>query len=325
MPFQQVRLSGTGACIALLMTFSGCVGPGGEGFWGQYDVACLPLGSFGTAKIAPYGYLYYPSADGTTVDPAAGPCPVILFLPGYLEPPLLYQSYGEQAASWGYAVLVGHFIGFSDDVLTQDVFRLLDWLRDQHAGEGLLAGKLDLGRLGMAGHSIGGKHALLISMTEPSIKAVVAIDPVDGAAGIEAFSERFRSFTPEFMPQVTAPTCIVGAEAVGPLNPVEENYHEFYRHATCPAEEVLVHGSDHASFCDDFAGLAQRVYDYLFGGKPTRDARARVVAARFMIAWFEVFLRGRPEAATYLTGDEAKKDVARGVVTISTNDALPEW
>ncbi len=325
MPSRRVRLLGPGMCAALLLTLTACPGRTGNEFWGTHDVACLPLGSFGAAKLAPYGYLYYPSADGTTVDPAAGLCPVLLFLPGYLEPPLLYQSYGEQAASWGYVVLVGHFLGFSDDVLTEDVVRLIGWLRGQHAGQGLLAGRLDLDRMGLAGHSIGGKHALTVSLLEPAVGAVVAIDPVDGAAGIEAFSERFRSFTPEYMPQVTAPTCIIGAEAVGPLNPVAENYHEFFRHATCPAEEVLVHGSDHASFCDDFGGLAQRAYDYLFGGQPTRDTRARLVAARYMIAWFEVFLRGRTEAATYLVGAEAKKDMARGVVTLATNDAFPEW
>ncbi len=185
---------------------------------------------------------------------------------------------------------------------------------------GVLAGKLDLERVGVAGQSIGGKYALMASLKEPSVGAVVGFDPVDGSAGILPPNPFFCSFTPELMPQVRVPACFLGSATAGPLNPVEENYHEFFRHAaSCMAEEVLIHGADHASFVDDYAGLAQEAYDFLFGGQPTEDNLAKNIAARYMIAWFNVFLRDQTEFWTYLTGEQAMEDVASGFVSIQTN------
>jgi len=303
-----------------LVLLPGCTPPVTPGFYGEYQTASCKLWDFPAAKTTCNGVLYFPTEDGVTLAPSATPCPVLLFFPGYLEPPVFYRSYGQQAASWGYVMLIAHFTGLFDRDAEEDMEDLFQWLRTHNAARGVLAGKLDLTRVGVAGQSIGGKYALMASLKEPSIGAVVGFDPVDGSAGFLPPTSLFCSFTPELMPQVLAPACFLGSETAGPLNPAEENYHEFFRYATsCLAEEVLVHDTDHASFVDDYAGLAQEVYDLLFGGHPTDDNLAKNVAARYMIAWFNVFLLDKTEFWTYLTGDKAMEDVASGSVSIKTN------
>jgi dienelactone hydrolase len=288
------------------------------GFYGPYKPASREIWGFGKT-ITPYGHVHFPSDDGSTVAQAAKPCPVIVFIPGYLEPTLLYESYGNQAASWGYVVVIAHYIGTSDIELQGDISTLLEWLDREQAGDSVLTGAMDLDKLGIAGHSLGGKYALMTALNEPKIKAVFAIDPVDAAADLP-YNLLFESFTPELMPQITVPCCFVGAEYPGPINPEDENYHQFYLAAQCPAEEVMVYGTDHASFADDFGGLFERLYDFLFDGKPTRDNRAKNVATRYMVSWFNVFLRGQNEFATYLTGPEAQKDMENGIVRIEVKN-----
>jgi len=305
--------------VPFLLLLQGCTPSVTPGFYGGHSVSSKALWDFPGEKTLPDGVLYYPSADASTIDPAAAPCPVIVFIPGYLEPPLSYRSYGEQAASWGYVVLIARFFWLFDDQAEEDTLRLIQWLRRQNDQGGVLAGMLDTERLGVAGHSIGGKYALAAALNEPSVGAVVAIDPVDGCAEILPPTRLFRSFTPELMPQVKVPTCILGAEFSGLLNPRSENYHEFFRYASCQAEEVLVYKADHASFVDDYASLFQDIHDLIFGGQPTNDNRAKSVSARYMISWFNVFLRGQDEFWTYLTGEQANQDVASGLVSITTN------
>ena len=302
-----------------LLLLQGCTPPVTPGFYGNYSVTSKALWDFPVERTLPDGVLYYPSTDWSTIDPAAAPCPVIVFIPGYLEPPLSYRSYGEQAASWGYVVLIARFFWLFDEQAEDDTIKLFNWLRRQNDEGDVLAGMLDMERLGVAGHSIGGKYALAAALNEPSVGAVVAIDPVDGCAEFLPPSRLFRSFTPELMPQVATPTCILGAEFSGLLNPRSENYHEFFRYASCQAEEVLIYNADHASFVEDYAGLLQDIHDLIFAGKPTKDNRTKTIAARYMISWFNVFLRGQNEFWTYLTGEQANQDVASGLVSIETN------
>lgn len=303
----------------LLLLLQGCTPPVTPGFYGRHSVSSKALWDFPVERTLPDGILYFPSTDGSTIDPAAAPCPVIVFIPGYLEPPLFYRSYGEQAASWGYVVLIAHYVWLFDDQAEEDTLKLFQWLRRQNDEGGVLPGMLDIERLGVAGHSIGGKYALAAALNDPSVGAVVAIDPVDSFAEFLPPSHLFRSFTPELMPQVQTPTCILGAEHPGPLNPRSENYHQFFLSASCQAEEVLIYEADHASFVDDYAGLFQDINDLIFDGQPTKDNRAKSISARYMISWFNVFLRGQDEFWTYLTGEQADQDVASGFVSIETN------
>ena len=107
--------------LFLLVLLGGCsTPPVTPGFYGEYSVSSKALWDFPVEKTFPDGVLYYASADGSTIDPAAAPCPVIVFIPGYLESPLFYRSYGEQAASWGYVVLIAHFIWLFDDQAEED-------------------------------------------------------------------------------------------------------------------------------------------------------------------------------------------------------------
>ena len=307
-------------CFALIgaLLFSGC-GQVEPVFPGSYGVGHEVVSQFSVGKAALYGELYFPSADGATFAEEAKPAPLVVFVPGYLEPPLFYQSYGKSLASWGYATLVVHFIGLSDQQHLEDIAEVLSWCRGVSSGSGKYQGAFDTDRIGLVGHSLGGKYALLASLSDSAICAVVALDPVDGSAEILAENSFFTSFTPERMPEVRVPVCILGAELPGPFNPTTENYEEFYRHATCMAEQVTLLQADHASFLDNIAGLVHPVYDFLFHGDPSPDRLARSTAIRYMVSWLNVFVRDQKEFWYYLTGPGSEKDCEAGIVEIAVN------
>lgn len=142
--------------------------------------------------------------------PAGAPerFPVITFSHGFETPRFVYTAQAEELASHGYVVAsIEHTYGtfatrFPDGrVVTfrrprsdlelirlqaADVRFVVDALADLDARDpgGLLAGRLDMGRLGMMGHSYGGATATLACSLEPRCTASV---DYDGAVLPEAY------------------------------------------------------------------------------------------------------------------------------------------
>jgi predicted dienelactone hydrolase len=65
---------------------------------------------------------------------------------------------------------------FAEDVLVRDVHFVLDKLGDMQSHDEFWHGKLDLSRVGIVGHSMGGTTAALAAMEDPRILAAVNLD-----------------------------------------------------------------------------------------------------------------------------------------------------
>lgn len=154
--------------------------------------------------------VYYPTEHGR---PAPGPLPVVLFSHGLGGSREGYSYLGLHWASHGYVCVHLQHRGSDDSVWrgqgeplkalkeaarnprsaidrTADVRFVLDRLEKLQSEEGPLKGRLDLKRIGMAGHSFGahttlavaGQVAVLpwgreISQADPRIKAAVIMSP----------------------------------------------------------------------------------------------------------------------------------------------------
>ena len=98
--------------------------------------------------------------------------------------------------------------------------------------------------IGAAGHSFGGKLALLEAATDSRIRAIATLDPVDGSGPVLNNPVLYPSVTPELMPEIHAPLLFVGAELGGlsdrliPCAPTADNYQRFYEAANSPAVEI---------------------------------------------------------------------------------------
>jgi dienelactone hydrolase len=165
------------------------------------------------AKVAPFKVKTNSCQDAPV---AAGSHPVVVFTHGYTGTFTDYTFLFEDLASRGYVVasvnhtyeataaqfpdgrvvksLVGTHFGPSLQLDTKttsfavaariaDLKSALDELQRMNAGRsGAFAGKLDLSRVALAGHSLGGMTALLGMEMEPRFKAALSIDGITPGA-----------------------------------------------------------------------------------------------------------------------------------------------
>jgi len=317
------RLVVVAAVLLLGILTSSCPMSMDPGFYGTYGEGLwmIRLADPEYSETAIYQAIYYPSQDGVTVDPNAGECPLIMFAPGFNVPPLLYDSYGRQFASWGYIVHMTWYFGFNNVVTTQDLSDHLDWMLEQNADpSSRFYQKIDESKIAVGGHSMGAKYVVMACMEDDRFITGISLDPVDGAAGNG--NAAMPNLVPERMDEVDEPILYIGAEYPSIFTPVDEDFWQFYSHSTSPAMSLRVLDSDHISFIDDVGG----VLDFMgiaFGDHPDVDHdKAKNTAIRYIISWCNVFLKDDDSYWDYLTGPFAQQDVADALCEIHTNDAL---
>jgi predicted dienelactone hydrolase len=139
-----------------------------------------------------------------------GPFPIVLLEHGSSVVPAVYTVLAEGLASSGFIVVAtnhppdslisvfpdGHELKFTpywpaeadrrtqgvaigrfaDEVLVADVRFVLDQLQDMNSHDHFWHGRLDLSKIGIAGHSMGGTTAALATREEPRILAGVNLD-----------------------------------------------------------------------------------------------------------------------------------------------------
>lgn len=263
--------------------------------------------------------IYYPSADGVTVDPEAMPAPVIFFAPGLTLDQRFYYSYGRLLASWGYVVHMARYRGLDNNASAADISTHLDLLLARHGDEGdLFFEALDPERIGVSGHSMGAKYSLMVCMDDARFKAAVAMEPVDGAAAFLPPSENLPGISPERMEEVEEPVLFVGGEWNSLFSPKGENFEAMYRQSSMPAQLVTVNEADHASFHDYQLGVWVEILHLIMGAHNTNDEQAKDLAMQYMVSWFKVYLEGEEDFEQYLTGTVAQSDVDTGLVAIET-------
>ena len=260
-----------------------------------------------------------------------GPFPLITFTHGFQLAPADYVSYGEHLASWGYIALLpqlpGGLLGGPTHVdLKHYLGALLDWAEED---ESVLQSKVDLDRIALAGHSMGGKISLLLATEDPRPLAVFGVDPVDAAGGpMPVDNADFPSVTPQLMGDIVVPLVLLGETTNGSSDgallgqscaPSEDNFQAYFEHAESPALEIDVLGASHMSFLDDpDCGLACFVCP-----KGSDDpATSRMLAQRYMVAFFNMVLRGDEGYRAYLTGEQMAADVDAGLVATQTKNAF---
>lgn len=278
------------------------------------------------------------AADGTSIPltlytPAgAGPYPTIGFHHGFQLGPANYVSYGQHLASWGYVVIMpqmpGSLFSPTDHVqLRAYMIEIFDWAAGGgNIAGGPLDGKADPELVGIAGHSLGGKISFLTATTDPRIDAVFGIDPVDTPGGPGAQpSEQNPSVTPELMPLVVAPVGIVGetVNATGGLGgacaPADDNFHQYFINTTSSAVEIEFLTANHMSFLDDVnCGVSCSACP----AGSDDPATTRRMTHGYMVAFFELQLRGIEGFRDHLVGPLTQPDLDAGLVAIESSNGF---
>ena len=254
-----------------------------------------------------------------------GPFPVVVFLDGFNLGADAYASYGKHLASWGIAAVVtdmpANVFGGKTHV---DVYNytttVVDWIEKEGANPlSKFSGKLDTSKIGVAGHSLGGKIALYFAINDKRASAVFAIDPVDATPPFTQPSPSdYPSAAPELMGQLTVPVVLVGETTNGQgggfspaCAPLEDNFQQYYAAATSPALEIEFVGASHFSFLDN-PNCA-----FICGTCPKGSDNPNITRAmtqKYMIAFFKRNFFKDANYTSWLNGASMTADVTSGLV-----------
>ncbi len=228
-----------------------------------------------------------------------GPFPWVVFSPGFLLSGRDYRLLGWHLASHRIAVALltydVNLFNANHEVLAQDLrFALSELLRNPATGS-----FLDSERIGLAGHSLGGKLSFLAAAEEARVLAIAALDPVDGGGGGGSDPVRFPRVTPERMKLVRVPVLLLGAELGRltrfgmPCAPEADNYQRFFQAANPPALEITQLGVGHMDYLDNpNCGLLCAVC--VPGTRPWRDSHRSTYA--YLTLFFRAHLFGEVAA-----------------------------
>lgn len=292
-----------------------CVSEGDLGLAGPFEVVENPAGVvLGGESVALK--IFLPGAEGSY--------PVVIFHHGFQLGVELYASYGQHLASHGFVVVMpqmpGGFDGPNHRELGEYMLEIISWTQaNVQVPGGAFLGRGDGGKIALAGHSLGGKISMLAAALDERPLGVFAIDPVDAAGGpFEVSEEEYPSVTPELMDRVMARTVLVGELLNGTCEgngcqscaPLEDNFQQYYEHATGPALEIEVLGASHMSFLDN---PECGIFCLLCPSGTDDPAQTRFLTQRYMTAFFKQILEGE-ETGFVLTGSGMEADVAAGYV-----------
>jgi predicted dienelactone hydrolase len=237
----------------------------------------------------------------------SGGWPVVLFSPGFGVEHELYAGLVENLASHGYvAVAISHphdagIVQFPDghvvvpssqmDMTTALEVRVADTRfvltqLSRLGRSGPLAGMLDLDRVGMFGHSLGGAATASAMLVDPRIRAGADLDGL--------------LFEPARTAGLSRPFLLMSAD---PGFADVPNVAGFWSKLRGPRYAIDVEGARHFAFSDLATLVPQLVRADPTTGQSLRqlvgdlDGFATIAAERaYLLAFFDRFLRGRPAA-----------------------------
>jgi len=273
----------------------------------QFDLIIQVTGGY--AQVTVIG----PTENGITLSLRGAPFPLVLFAPNTYADRKAYASYGQRLASHGIITALQKAPNERDYTRYRDnTIELLNWLlHPSGTSADRVKDRLDEKRVGMAGHSGGGKVGILVAGQDRRVKGYLGIDPLDigsPSAQEQAAKLQFPSGVPiGLLGETVSKTGRMGQQ---PCTPPDTNYEALYAKAASPAFAITFAGAAHNDFTDGCTSLCTACP----GATAPRD-RTNRLAVKYVTAYFLWALNGQSAAADYLSGSEFQKDVAAGYVT----------
>lgn len=262
----------------------------------------------GTVSLTVIG----PTDDGKEITLRAAPRPLVLISPGFTVDRKQYSNYGTRLATYGLvAVLQKAGSEFNHATYRDLTIELLTWLGAPTGGDAArIKGRVDLTRVGLAGHSLGGKISILVAAQDSRVKALFGIDPVD-ANNPAALPEIGKINLPTGIPMgfLGETTSKTGGT---PCTPAAGNYEVLYDKAAAPAFAITLVAAAHNDVVDNFAGCPS--CGFCRGGTAPKD-RSNRLAVKYTAAYFLWALQGDARARDYFSGAAFQKDITDGYIS----------
>jgi dienelactone hydrolase len=247
------------------------------------------------------------------VPETAGARPIVSISPGLQQPAVAYTSFGERLASHGFLVLIRDDPGAftqTPEVAGDLAWVIATWLPTVNDDvDHPLFGRVDVERVGLAGHSRGGKASLVAAEGELAdlVHAWFGLDPVDAATLGDGV------FARDGIGTIGIPTAFLGATVSSSCSPASDNYEVLYAAASSPSVKISGIGAGHTQLEDQDGCVACNFC------VPAGTADPDVVigyARRYLTAFFARELLGDAAVGAAFEGAGALVDVADGRVEI---------
>jgi predicted dienelactone hydrolase len=233
--------------------------------------------------------------------------PVVSVNAGTQQVNAAYAIYGQRLASYGIVALLQDDEGFNAP--TPNIVDDVTYVITSYVPANLAA-TADMTRVGLSGHSRGGKATLLAAENAVmgKVKAWFGLDPVD---------VDFQG-TPGALPGIGTigiPLGFAGATVSSNCSPANANYEVYYAAASPPAVAVTIEGAGHFDFLDQSKAIAE------FACTPEGTANPTVAlntAAHYLMAFFARELLGDSSVGPALDGAGAQTDIAAGIIAVES-------
>jgi dienelactone hydrolase len=203
------------------------------------------------------GTIYFPT------DTSQGTFAAMVIAPGFTETQSAVSWLGPRLASFGFVIFTINTNSTSDQPSTRarEILAALDYLTSTSTAKS----RVDAARLGASGHSMGGGGTLEASVSRPSLKAAVPMDPWD----------QTKNFSTD-----TVPTLIIAAQNDN-IAPVSQHAKVFYSSIPTTVQKMYV----------ELAGAGHNVTN-----------SANVTQAQFEVAFLKRFLDNDTRYTQFLCG-----------------------
>lgn len=254
-----------------------------------------------------------PSDDGKEITSRAAPHPLVIISPGFTVDRKQYTNYATRLATYGLvAVLQKSSREFNHSMYRDETVGLIDWFATPTgANAGRVSGRVDLGRLGMAGHSLGGKISILVAAQDSRVKALLGLDPVD-ANTPPALPEIGKIKLPTGIPMAFLGETTSKTGGAMPCTPTAGNYEALYAKAAAPAFAITLVAAAHNDFVDNFTMCP--TCNFCPGGTAPKD-RTNRLAVKYTTAYFLWALGGDTRARDYFAGAAFQQDITDSYIT----------
>lgn len=232
--------------------------------------------------------------------------PLVLFAPGYQIPSSGYSDWATHLATWGFiAVRADPVGGFPPNHVAMSL-DLRDALDDLLAPAALPV-SVDLSRVALSGHSLGGKLALMAASGDARVRTLFVFDPVNGG-GPGGYTSEQPNIVPQPMGSLAVPLGILGelldstSSGGQACAPAAVNYQTLFQAATASprAYEWTLAGASHIDFVtnQDQCGFA-----CTFCNPRTLPlAQTHAFMRASAVAFLRTYLQGESGLCPWLTG-----------------------
>ncbi|MEM3596766.1 MAG: hypothetical protein QXJ53_01345 [Candidatus Bathyarchaeia archaeon] len=230
--------------------------------------------------------VFYPAViDGEESDPNStdAPYPAVLFSPGYRSPIENYRALGLKIASWGFiTALVGSNLESWDIDRVNDLEGALNWLDEQNDNSSFKLHQLiDESKFIVSGHSLGAEAALILSISEHRLKAVIPIAPF--------IYPPWTFMYPSSAKDIHIPMLILVGSA-DTISPPSTMAYPIYENGNVPKFCLTIIGSDH--------------FTIIF------------TCTKYIISFLKFYFHNEQEYARYLYGFEAQQEALNGKIDL---------